>query len=110
MAGNGLTDIEHRRDVRLQQAREGLCWKVLQRRAVLHAGIVYQYVDRTGLGFERIDRLTCGSVVGDVELQRPSTRDRLRRRLQLVAITPIQHNLCSGARQALGQRQADALG
>lgn len=94
----------------MQQALEGIRRKILQRRSVLHTGIVDEDIDGADLRFETVDRLAHRAVIGSIEGKRSGTLDARCRRLQLHLIAPVQHHFRPCFRQPVRQRQPDALG
>ena len=109
MARDGLADMEHGGDVGLQQPLEGVGREILQRGAVLHAGVVHQDVDGPALCLERVHGGADGVVVGRVEGQRLGPGDARGGGGKLGRVAPVQHHLRARRGQTLRQRKADAL-
>jgi hypothetical protein len=76
VAGNRLTDMEHRGDIGLQQAFEGIGREILKRGAVLHSGIVHEDVDGIACSFEPIHGRAHGRMIGRVKGKRLRAGDQ----------------------------------
>ncbi len=109
MAGDGLPDIEDAGDIGAHQPLEGIGRKVLQRAAVLHAGIVDEDVDGAGLRLEAIHGLAGSGMVGGVEGERVGSAEFGSGGGEFRRIATVEDDLGAGGLQALGQRKADAL-
>ena len=84
--------------------------KLLQRGAVLHAGVVHQDVDGADLGLEpvhRAARTASWSVASKASVMR--TGDAALRPPEFRRVAAVQHDLRACGRQALRQRKPDPL-
>ena len=109
-----LADVEDRGDVGAHQPLEGVGREILERGAVLHAGVVDQDVDRARRRLEAVD--------GRAGRRRGRWRRRRARRTwrraarrrgggggELGGVAAVQHHARAGGGEAFGQRVADAL-
>jgi hypothetical protein len=112
VARHRLADVEDRGHVGLHQALEVRRVEILQRRPVLHAGIVDQDVDGPGRRLEIVDGGLHRRMVGGVEGQGMHCRapgpQALGRLGEAGRVAPVEHDFRARAGKALGQRQADA--
>lgn len=113
MAGDGLTDIERARNIGGEQQLPFLDRKVLQRRTELHAGVVDQNIDRTGLVLDRFDAVFGGLGLGHVETSHrylvPGRRQSRRRGIELGCIAAVKNDFGAVLGKALRKRQTDTL-
>ena len=113
MPRDGLADIEDGRDVGAHQLLESLRVEVLQRAAVLHAGVVDQNVDGAGPGFMVIHGRTHRRMIGCIEGQRgdrgPGLLQPLSRGGEPRLVASVQDDARSGAGETFGQCVADSL-
>src|SRR5690606_3584034 len=83
--------------------------KILQRRAVLHAGIVDEDVDGADLCLESIDRPARRLVVGGVEGERVLRAEVLRGGRQPGLVAAVEDDPGPGGGKPPGERMADPL-
>ena len=69
MAGDGLAHVKDRRDIGLEQLFKCLGWKILQRGAMLHSGIVDQDINRARRAFKPVYRLAYGGMIRGIKRQ-----------------------------------------
>ena len=106
VARDGLADVEDDGDVGLQQPFERVGREILQRGAVLHAGVVHQNVDGLARGLERVHGGADGVMVGGVEGQRLGPRDARGGGGKLGRVAAVQHHLRPGRGQTLAPAQS----
>ena len=69
MAGDGLAHVKDRRDIGLEQLFKCLGWKILQRGAMLHSGIVDQDINRARRAFKPVYRVAYRGMIRGIKRQ-----------------------------------------
>jgi hypothetical protein len=109
VARDGLAYVKDARDVRLKKPLEGVGREVLERRAVLHARVVHKDVD----GFARcLEPVHCGPhavMIRRIEGQHLGPGNPFGGSGQPRSVAPVQDHLRPRRREALSQREPDAL-
>ena len=112
VACDGLADVEDGRDVGAHQPLERVRIEILQRAAMLHAGVVDQDVDGTGPGFMAVHggphRRVVAGVEGQCRHRGPLRLEPCLRLGELRLVTSVQDQPRPDAGQPFGQRMADA--
>lgn len=113
MPRHRLACVEHAGDVGAQQLLPALGWKILQRTAELHSGIVDQDVDGADPSFDVCDALRHCRMLGDVERGDIGLvafgAQCLGGCRELAGVAAVEHDLGAMVGETLRQRQPDTL-
>lgn len=93
----------------MQQALERVRREILERRAVLHAGIVDEDVDGPDVGLEAVDGRTGRGVISGIEGERSRAGNGARGSRKLGLVATVENDLRTGLGQAARKRKADTL-